>query len=261
MKTELIYGSTALKHWFPNFSREPSDLDIITYTNKENFNKGSYYSKHISPNTEVYYINAFEYVLKYNTNDRFVDPNFLYTIKVSHAEYNIRWDKTMHDIIFLKEHGCTLDIALYNLLVKEWSVIHRAKKVNLDKSVDEFFTKQVTRVYNHDKLHQHFAFYDKPLHESIRPDLSKAWCSEELFNNLCHEDKIRCCLEEIYVVATERFYLNGIPPRTAKLRSIKQLITTMTTGWFCLFMIENFKELLSYPEVHYRNKLMELVNV
>lgn len=30
MKDSLIFGSTAAKHWFPDFPREPHDLDLIS---------------------------------------------------------------------------------------------------------------------------------------------------------------------------------------------------------------------------------------
>jgi hypothetical protein len=260
--TELVYGSTALCHWFPDFDRVPSDIDIMTYVPKTMYNKGillTHYSESCrNPNIELYYIDAFNYILNNNKHSYYVDADFLYTIKVSHAEFDVRWEKTMHDIQFLKEKGCVLNKELHKLLLHDWNMIHREKRVNLNKNNDDFFTKYVTRIYEHDWLHEHFAFYSRPLHESIREDLAVAKCLELLWDKLSYDDKLKCTLEEVYVIATERFYLNGIPPRTAKSKALKLLITSMTKGWFCLFLIENFKELLRFSDVHYQYKIKSL---
>lgn len=93
----LIYGSCALKYWYTE-SRIPSDVDII------------------SPNHD--WISAFEYVFDNNKHDQYVDPDFLYTIKVSHAAWDINWDKTLKDISFLKSKGCKLDETFYNLFLE-----------------------------------------------------------------------------------------------------------------------------------------------
>ena len=38
----MVIGSTSIKHWFPDFPREPKDLDII-YTTKLSLYKESLY--------------------------------------------------------------------------------------------------------------------------------------------------------------------------------------------------------------------------
>lgn len=243
----LIFGSTALKFWFPDFKREPKDLDVITKN-----------PTMMTPKEEHYWVSGFEYVLKNNKHNRYVDPDFLYTIKVSHAAWDIWWDKTMHDIMYLNNKGCKLDENLYHLLWQDWNVIHRQKKINLNVKNEEFFKKTVTRAYEHDWLHTVFAFYDEPLHNRIRKDPTSALCSEKLWTSLSFEDKVKCALEEVYVIAAERFVSRGIPPKTARIKSLKLLITSSTKGWFNLFLIENFETLIKYDLTHYLTRLEKL---
>lgn len=242
---DLIFGSTAIKYWFSDFKREPKDLDIITYVDENMFNKNGYYQE-CSKRVEKFYNPGMEYIFKNNKDSKYVDPDFLYTIKVSHSFWDIQFEKTTIDIMFLKSKGCILNKELFNLLYQDWINIHGKKFVNMNKSCDEFFTNRITRKYNHDYLHNIIKFHDTPYHELIRPNLDNAWCSEELFNKLTHNQKIECSLEEIYVIATERWYLNNIPMKIAIIRSIKTICTTTTKGWFPLFIIENLKEILDY---------------
>lgn len=232
MKTKLIYGSAALKHWFPDCPKQPKDLDFICR------------DKQRQPGIEYHWTDGFEYILKNNKDDTFVDPDFLYTIKVSHAAWDVHWDKTMKHIIFLKNHGCNLDRELYDILIPEWEVIHGKKKVNLKTQNKDFFKPTIKREFDHDWLHEYLAFSDRPMHEKIRKDLSSPMPSKQLWDDLSHADKLKCALEETYVIATER-YLDFDRPnfKGAKIKSMKNLITSMTKGWFNLFLIENFEEL------------------
>jgi len=241
---KLIYGSVAAKHWFPDF-RDTKDLDYICEDTSKR-------SKEI----EYHWTPSFQYVLDNNVDDTYVDPNFLYTIKFSHAAWDIRWTKTMKDIRFFKNKGCVLDLELYNMLLKDWEIIHGKKKVNLNQDNSEFFTKYVKREYDHDWLHGFLAFYDEPLHTKIRKT-DKPLCYKDLWDDLSLDDQYKCALEEIYVVATERY--DNYPPKIAKFKSMKNIITSMTKGWFNYFLIDNFEELL-YNEYdsHWLIKLEEL---
>lgn len=152
-KSKLIFGSTAAKHWFPLHFREPNDLDIIS--------------------KDHYWAGPFQTILDKNCHDQFVDPDFLYTIKMSHAAWNVHWLKTINDIILLKDLGCRLHKTLYNDLYKFWEGYHDPKKrISIQGHPKDFFKPNVKRVYDHDKLHHDFAFYNRPLHESIRPNLN-----------------------------------------------------------------------------------------
>ncbi len=233
----MIFGSTALRYWFPE-SRQPRDLDIATQSTSG------------STSIEHHWIPSFS---KLQSINGYVVPSHLMTIKLAHLNYDINWDKHMHDFLLLQRHKVTPDYELLPLLQKDFADYHGSKRVNLNKPLDQFFTSTVTRRYNHDELHELLAHYNRPLHERIRPDLSKAYCSRDLFFALGYNDQCLCALEEAYVITYERFLSRSYMPfKHAKAAALKLMITNLTSGWFNQFLIENFFTLLSIeptPEI------------
>ena len=254
----LIYGSTAIKHFFPGYNREPKDLDIITETDNK-------YHLDIQGcnRIEQYYLPEFEYIFENNRDKEFVDPDFLYTIKISHLSWDINWDKHMKAAIFLEENCARLDKTLYDSLMIAWTRVHGKKHVKMSVKNSEFFKENIYRRFNHEFLHEQFAFYERPLNEKIRKDLDSPLCSEELWNLLSEEDKIKCALEEIYVLAAERYIFVQEPDKSWKLehavvKTLKNMITSTTTGWFNTFLKLNFNTLRTYPVPNIVEKIKEL---
>lgn len=246
----LIYWSTAIKHWFPDFTREPNDIDYITddTTLKSNWKE------------EYYRADFFEYLRTFNEDDTYVTPDLLYTIKLSHLSYDINWDKHMYDVIFLKSKWCKVVYDFYMLLMEWWKTIHWVKKCKLNVKNEEFFKSNIERKYEHDWLHEQYALHWRPMNERIRPDLSSPKCSKELWDKLTYQEKLDCAIEEIYVLTTERFIFVDNPLRLqqAKIKTLKNMIVSTTSGWFNLFLKENFKELLDYKPELILNKIEEL---
>jgi hypothetical protein len=240
----LIFGSVALKHWLPDLKREPNDIDYICKDKPKN-----------SEGIEYHWVDGFEYILKNNKDPKYVDLDFLYTIKVSHASWDVRWDKTMFDITFMRKSGAKLDYELYKLLYKDWEVVHHKKRIKVEGNADAFFNSNIKRVIPHDDLHEIVKFYDKPLHMSIRRDLTNVKVDKELWNNL-GDKQIKCALEEIYVFAFERYFEKS--PKQSIHKTLKQLITQSSKGFFNIFLIENFTELYYYDLGHF-NKCIEKV--
>lgn len=254
----LIYGSTAIKYHFPDYEREPHDLDIITQTD----NKLHLEIQDLK-RIEQYYLPEFDYIFENNKDELYVDPDFLYTIKMSHLSWDINWDKHMRAALYLEEQGCKLDTALYKSLIHAWKRVHGKKSVKMGVKNSEFFKENIYRKFNHEFLHEQFAFYDRPLNERIRLDLDSPLCSEELWNQLSPEDKIKCALEEIYVLAAERYIFVQAPERPWKLehavvRTLKNMITSTTSGWFCTFLKLNFNTLRTTIPEHIIEKLQKL---
>lgn len=254
----LIYGSTAIKHFFPEYEREPKDLDIIIREDNKLL------TQHLEipgyKRIEQYYLPEFEYIFEHNVDVDFVDPDFLYTIKMSHLSWDINWDKHMKSAIFLKERGAELDKTLYNSLMIAWSRVHGKKSVKMNVKNSEFFKENIYRKYNHEFLHEQFAFYDRPLNERIRKDLDSPLCSEELWNLLSEDDKLKCALEEIYVLAAERFIFVQEVDKSWKLehavtKTLKNMITSTTSGWFNTYLKENFNTLRTYNVPHIIDKI------
>jgi hypothetical protein len=245
---KLIFGSTAVKHFFPDFNRAAKDLDYIS-PNKEKSSK----------EIEYHWVDSFQYIFENNKDTEYVDPDFLYTIKVSHAGWDIRWEKTMKDIEFLQSKNCKLDVKLYTMLLDEWDKIHYSKKnIILKGTSEEFFNKNILRLMKHDDLHEIVKFNDRPVNELVRPDLNDVKFDKNLWNALDHTTKIQCALEEIYVFALER-HIN-FPPKVAFFKAAKQLITKSTRGYFNLFLIENFSEIMYYDKTDYIKKFKEYRN-
>jgi hypothetical protein len=240
MSKWLIIGSTAAYHWFSE-SRKPADIDLLTPAKIKSDNLSDCF-------IDTQWHDAAEYLLSINQDAVFADPNVLFTLKVSHAHWAVKWDKTISDISFLQRRGCTLLPDLYNKLVPVWSEIHGRSKVHMNKPVSEFFNDAVIRKYSHEHLHELVSFGDRPLHERIRKDLSTALCSKELFNALSEEEQLQCALEEIIVTAIERKNLVHSDQNSTKSLAMsaahRKLCTSMSTGWFSLFLILNRDKLL-----------------
>ena len=118
----------------------------------------------------------------------------------------------------------------------------------LDQSVAEFFDDAVTKVYDHDYLHELLAYYDKPLYTKLQKDTSKAWCDKDLWYNLSHQDKLRCVAEETKVIAVERFLVSSnwtCNSKLAYMKSLEKVCTTLCSGWFRDFAIDNYPEVLA----------------
>jgi hypothetical protein len=244
----MIYGSTAIKFWFPSFTKKPVDLDILSES------KTNGVDSHWHPRMKD--------VLSFNTHPTYLDPDLLYTFKLSHLSYPINWDKHMKDAIFLKNMGCSLNKPAYDILMDIWEDVHSPKygsksKIKLKSDNGQFFKKTVDRKFEHDWLHEQISFYDRPLHESIRKDVTNAFPSYDKWCLLSYDDKLKCALEECYVIASERFIFveSPLPPNLALVKATKLLITDMTKGWFNLFLKENFLTIIEYDKSHYIKKV------
>lgn len=237
----LIIGSVATYHWFPD-ARKPSDIDLLTPAKIS----GNHSSVCV---VDAQWHDAAQHIIEHNKDPVFADPDTLLTLKVSHAHWDVKWNKTMYDVNFFKKKGCQVNMDLYHKLFKVWESVHGKKRVNMRKSMDEFFKDAVDREYDHEDLHRLVAFYDAPLHERLRPDHGTAWCSEELFKSLSQDDQMRVAMEEIMATAIERYKLKPSDARStrriAMSGAFRRLCTSMTTGWFARFLILNQNELLN----------------
>jgi hypothetical protein len=236
----IIIGSTALAHWFPDWNREPKDIDLLSDVTIKPGN-GQFV-------VDAHWHEAAPLLIKASKNKTFLDPDLLLTLKVSHAPWDIKWGKTMFDIDFLYSKGLEVNEELHAELIKVWKRVHGPKKVNMTQTVDVFFNDCVPRLYDHEVVHEHVAFYDRPMHELLRPDPKTVWCSVERFNQLSFDDQCKTVLEEMMTVAIERANLtlksSVIDYRRAIHNASFKLITSMTTGWFSRFIIRHHRHLL-----------------
>lgn len=247
----LIIGSTAIKHWYHDFKREPKDLDLIDIETDAS-----------TKEVERLWIPQFQELLDINIDDCYLDPNSLLTLKLSHLGWDILWEKHVGDAQFLFSKGCTPDRGLYERLVKGWTQKHGKKWASLKgKDSTTFFEDAVSRKYNHDSIHEAVAVYDKPLYESLL--FEGVSCSERGFETLSHEDKILLVKEEVWVTALERYIIPQdfkCSITAAYQNSLKKLATTMSSGWFKWFILSNIHTLRQCRDHSFIEKFKTALN-
>jgi hypothetical protein len=190
----------------------------------------------------------------------------LAAIKRSHLWRNYFFEKHMPIYnMRLKEHLSPLDAAWVAERAQLTKIKERITAPSLAVSNDDFFTAAVDRKYNHDLLHELFAFGDRPIFEDMKRDLSKATCHKDLWQAFPHEKKILCVVEETMVTAAERYMIPNdwkFMEKRAYVRAMGKLCTTMTSGWFRDFMLDNYMEIYyafnKAPFNQVRNKLDEI---
>lgn len=197
--------------------------------------------------------------------DRFATPDELYTIKVSHAYWELKngsWNKHMCDILELKKRGAKLIPEWHDLLYKIWEDLYGRKQVDLTKEADEFFADAVKRIYDHDSIHHSVAYnpghpiYDDCLKDgkTVQTDMTKVWA-------MPFERVVQMFREEVYVTALERLVIPNrytYSPGAAYQWALRRTITSLTKGKSAQFMVENFDAFcrpdMDYVKHHLDNK-------
>lgn len=251
----VIIGSKAIKHYFPDFPREPKDIDIICNdTTEECINnrwdelmliKGEKRIERLSNPIllERYSHNKSNLLVCLSTND-------IYTLKISHMFWDIKWNKHMFDIVFLTKKGCNFDENLFWDLYKYWEEKHGKRKTSdLTKSTDTFFNNALKK-YDHDYLHTIINL--NPLYKRILVEDDKVTTSQSKWENLTRQEKLDLIREECYVMAFER--LADRDYRTAYSWQLKQLILHHLPLWQAIFAIENYDKLRK-PIINYKEKI------
>ena len=220
----LIIGSTALKHWFPDFPRKPKDLDVIG-------------EKFVSEEKIEFLKNPV--LFNYCSYRGFVKPNDLYTLKMSHAVgWNINWDKHVFDIQFLKRKGCTIDKELFILLYDYWNTLHGInKRSDLNMSSKDFFDNALKLEHSHDFLHtliNKIPTFTKVLKGEVE-------VCEDKFNSLSKDDKCNLVVEEVMIMAFERYKDLGF--QQAYSIMLRKFIISHAPIWEAIFILENYIEL------------------
>lgn len=229
----FIYGSQLVKKIFPDF-REPKDIDYVTNDLIEYQNQ---FSK-INSGTELHWIPC--------VPNREMTSDEIYTLKVSHAIYDIHWQKTMSDIRFLQIKGCKIVPDFLRELRTHWETVH-VNKSRCDFSVEEemFFTDKVKRKIPHDDLHK--IINPNPSYQlvvdGVKPNQNK-------FELLTISDKNNICFEEAYVISIERFY-DKLPFRIAYNKAQQSLVTRLHPIWLADWVILNWKDYFWTPKINY----------
>jgi hypothetical protein len=173
----LIIGSTAIKNFFPDFPRNPKDLDYVV--DKED-NKNS-------DNTEYLYNPI---ILKYQ-NDGYLKPELLLSLKISHLFHDINWFKHIFDVQFLLSKGIQYNKEIVDELIPFWNDLHKkVKKSNLTQSKEDFFSNAVNEdTLQHDYIHT--LINPIPMYTLLLKDGAEVELDENKWHNLSYEDKTK----------------------------------------------------------------------
>lgn len=186
--------------------------------------------------------------------------NDLYTIKLFLAQWDTNFDK---DILFIDHlryfKCCRINESFYKALCSRFEPLLPTKRVLDTPTKQGSFKQHVNRLYLHDQLHQHFAHYSEPLYKAILKRPGSIYTSSKKFRELSQEERFKCALEEIYTVATERLIIPfGYSPQDAKYIAMKRLCIGLSKGYFCIYLLEHFFELLYSDDSYFKSKLKEL---
>lgn len=256
----LIIGSVAMNRALGYEYRKPKDIDYF----------GTQTAPHIdffNLPAEPFWHESFEDTQL--DRDDFATLDELYTIKVSHAYWNLKnnsWDKHIVDILTLRSAGAKIDQKLHDLLYLVWVEKHGSKKMNLAQSSGMFFQDAVKRIYDHDSIHRSTARREYALYEMfLKPgqdvdmDMKKVWAQP-------HNIIVELFREEVAATALERWLIPTdykFSPGLAWKLALKKTITSLTRGKSAQLIVENFAEFMkpqdnidseSYLARHLRQK-------
>lgn len=297
----LVVGSKALKYRFPRLSREVKDVDIIAYESEVSDlqlqlcptkitktpelitfysiqNRNEIFDK---ANVEILIADKSDSLKMYLIyqkltlgDDLFAASEILYSLKKSHINFPVKFEKHIEDYTFLNAFFSGIDklskVTKINFKETE-SRLGRLKTPSLNKSVDQFFDQSksfVKSYFVHDHIHQAVSHYEQPLYLGMQKDTNMAKCDKDLWNQFTFEDKCKCVLEEAYVIALERKILPVIYGDSKQwfsadeaLRwSLKRICTTLTSGWFRQFATDNYHYILKMYNENYVTDFLDKVD-
>lgn len=244
-----IIGSKALEHFGVN-RREPKDTDAFIIDGMFN-----------DPSIDCSVISKELYDLL-PTDGVFVTPDAILSLKMSHFCWDIHWEKTLQDILWLIHKGFSLNEEIYQKFKKHWELTHGGKDyLSLYKDKREFFNDHVTYKHDHDYLHELVSFPNKPIYTKCLKDGQEVLIDKEKFDRLDFEDKVRMFREEVIVIACERWVLNDywkgkISWYQAYHLSLKKTITSLVKNWAADFMVQNLSEFVT-PDYTYFKYILE----
>ena len=252
----LLIGSRALNFWFPDHKiKESTDWDIISDKPFEDIPEGDNYEWHdpdilLNRELENYTRNI---TVEFNGRElHVVTPLGLALVKRSHLWRDLAFDKHItHWNKYLKEFLEFRSKETEDYLQRRTSATMQMfpqGHPKLNQTVEDFFDDAVTKKYSHDDLHLMYAHFDEPLYTKLQDDPEFAWCAKSKWDKLSYDEKIKCVQEEAYVIATERFLVPNnwnYPHRLAYFNALKKICTTLCSGWFRDFAIDNHQVLCS----------------
>lgn len=233
---KIIIGSTAIKKVYPDFKREPKDIDYAVRQKTMGY---------VNNDGDILDFMCIPVLFNY-VNSEYIDMDSLLTLKISHLAYDIKWDKHFFDTLFLISKGHKLNRPLYDELCEYWPKFHthpKYRRSDLNMSKTDFFTNEINYDDNeHDFIHTIITDNgNEPMYKKILVDGEEVMISEDKFNALSLEEKRSVVREEVYVMAYERF--RNYHYRIAYDKMLKKFICRHAPVWMIPFIIFDFDTL------------------
>lgn len=273
----ILIGSKALSFYKPD--RKVADIDLIATPleasanfNVDLYNKSSVKVGNIELHNQKFLNNA---RLAEEAFPRIEIPElrwkvrlpslpFLYALKRSHIHRPLAFSKHLMDLLWIKSQlkPCWYDVS-FKFMKQRQRLTYKAFGQNvpsLNKTKDDFFDDAVDKIYIHDDIHEVVAFGDEPMFKKIQKSETIVHCFFDLWQELRYSDKVHCVQEEAMVIALERFIIPGRlkSQRVAFLKALEKICTTLTSGWFRDFAIDNYEACASnvpdYVTIFKRNE-------
>ena len=215
----ILFGSHIIKQTYDDF-RTPNDRDWYTTDQTVTLPVSN-------PKDEYYLMECMP--------DREPTMDEMLTLKVSHAIYDIKWQKTMSDIRFLQIKGHKTIPELLSNLREHWEKVHgKQHRTDFEVEPGKFFEDRVKRKTDHDELHRlinPIPTYLGMIENGVTPN-------EDLFRNMPDVDRTEVLFEEAFVLAIERF--SNLPDMTAYNRAQNLLVTALHPTWLADEVIKNW---------------------
>lgn len=250
---KILIGSYALKHHFPDFKREPKDVDFAVKDNSQ-FKS----SKEIE-----YLVNPiiFDYC-----DSGIASPDVLYTLKMSHLLFDVFWLKNEWDASFLRSKGCKLNLELFYKLYEYWQTVHgKNKRSQLEMSAKDFFNNALKFPVEHDKLHEilithpYFEGQEKPTYTKILKEGQEVDVCMDKFSQLTEKEKFNVVFEECAVMALER-YPKDMYYKDMYCRMLKKFIISHAKIVESLWILENYPYLVTNIPFNFKEFLNNKIN-
>lgn len=265
----MVVGSVALN------TRISKDLDIICYYdniliphkgNREDFCISTEYEgkriEFLIADNDV----SLDSLLKLYKAGKLDLYDVLYVLKAGHIHVTDHrqqnWEKHIHDLHILSKIVKTFRLEEHVKLQRKET--NRRVKQYTPKlkgvSKEEFFDDFVLKFVDHDEIHKVMAHRDKPMYEYMKID-DTVECHKELWDKFTFEQQIQCVLEEAYVIAIERKILPALMRDDKCIVSfidfkwaLFRICTTLCSGWFRQFAIDNYYTILNSYDKNFMEK-------
>lgn len=250
----ILIGSRAMNFHYLSPIKETTDWDVVSSFPIEGC---EFHDRSLLNNDELHqYTTESDFVMKDGNKLHVLSPVGLAVVKRSHLWRTLGFSKHItHWYRYLKvneKYFTESDLDFLKVRTKMTKEQYPERVPDLTLSTSEFFNDAVTKVYLHDAIHELARFDEVPMYTKLQKNPDTVMCSNDLWSNLSYPDKLKCVLEETYVISVERFLVPKqweYPLKLAFIKALEKVCTTLSSGTFRDFCIDEYSTLIeSYDD-------------